>query len=418
MITEPENRPMGRFFGENATSEPLVPRTWSSAAVLNPSGSLAGGLGIIPGTQVDIFLSAGIAEEDGPSCDTGDQGNCGLYRVRWDLDRQRVVEVEQVAPPWRFGDLAAGIVEAAVRESDGALVWLVRGYERPSAGGTPWDERGTTSLVFSDGRGVSALHSGQRPSDRPQFPWFYSESVVLFSKSNKGPDGLTWRNLWSVHTDGTGLRERTDFVASRISFGNPQVGTGASAGKVLSFGLEGGRGINPNPHITDVNGNVLEEFDLRWSDVSFQHPAWSPSGEEIVAGDHLHTKVDGSDQELLHRFRLDGDWRDQGLAFEPLKFENFPRAFSGLAGDVIVYKYPHWCGDDRHLVATVFSRARSDDHDDRPEMSRVLLIRLADVEGEEPTYFDLTGEVAHAFPEVAGPRHWRGIFSVCRQVSA
>ena len=137
---------------------------------------------------------------------------------------------------------------------------------------------------------------------------------------------------------------------------------------------------------------------MRGSDVSFQHPAWSPSGEEIVAGDHLHTKVDGRDQELLHRFRLDGDWRDQGLAFEPLKFENFPRAFSGLAGDVIVYKYPHWCGDDRHLVATVFSRARSDDHDDRPEMSRVLLIRLADVEGEEPTYFDLTGEVAHAFP--------------------
>ncbi len=421
MISEAKNRPMGRFFGVNATSEPLVPRTWSSAAALNPAGGFAGGLGIIPGTQVDIFLSAGIAEEDGPSCDTGDQGNCGLYRVRWDLDRQRVVEVEQVAPPWRFGDLAAGIVEAAVRESDGALVWLVRGHARPSAGGTPWEERGTTSLVFSDGRRVSALHSGERPSDRPQFPWFRSESVVLFSKANRDADGLAWRNLWSVHTDGTGLRERTDFVASRISFGNPQVGTGTAAGKVLSFGLEGGRGINPNPHVTDVDGNVLEEFDLRWSDVSFQHPAWSPSGDEIVAGRHVEQDdayERGRRQELLHRFTFDGDWRNRGRAFEPLKFEDFPQAFGGLAGDVIVYKYPHGCGDERHLVATVFSRARGDGGDDRPEMSRVLLIRLPDVEGEEPTYFDLTREVAYAFPEVAGPRLWRGIFSVCRTVSA
>jgi len=365
------------------------------------------------GPYVDIFLSSGPMETDGPSCEPGDQGNCGLYRLRWDLGAERRVgAVEQIASASRYGDQAIGHVEAAVRASDGALVWLMRGYQ-PSSKQVQWVEAGGVWLVYSDGKGISVLDSGHHGPDRPQWPWFYSDSVVMFEKAQ----AKDWRDLWSVHTDGSHLHARTKATVIGLSIGNPQVGTGAATGMVVSFGIEA-VGDDPNPHITDVDGNVIATFSVA-SDESFHHPAWNEAGDRIVAGRHRGIeKLDGRQQELLHFFGADstGQWVDEGLAFNPLTYDKFPSDFVDVTADSVTYKYPHWCGDDRHLVATVYTRADGEGSDDRPRISRVLLIRLPDTPGGVPEYYDLTREVARAFPMLGAHKDWRGVFSVCRAV--
>lgn len=375
------------------------------------------------GPWVDIYLSAGV-EDGGASCHHDNQATCGLYRVRWDLGLERAVEVERLFRPTRDADgTEYGHVEAAVSD-DGDLTWLLRGYR--ASGGTA---KGSYLLHLRSGATFfSVLDFGTAVADRPQFPWFYHDDSVIYSKHDGGETagGQDWNSLWWVRVGdrpyalvGRGPETYLNGGGSEdVSYGNPQAAGGADL-RIVTFGVDldssGEASDHPNPHVTFVNGRGREDFSLGGGSFkSCQHPAWSLDGTRIACTRHEKPEraSSGGEVRALFEFTPDGStWESQGRLFKPADPAGLPSPFPEVSCDLLTYKQAHWCGDATHVVATVFCTDPAD-RTIPPSMSRVLLINFKDP--QNPIHYDVTAAVVAAFREEGGNRRWRGIFSVCR----
>ncbi len=161
---------------------------------------------------------------------------------------------------------------------------------------------------------------------------------------------------------------------------------------------------------------------LNAESTSCQHPAWSPSGERILCTRQERTLAPGDyddrrgpDAELrpLQVFSEDavGTWIEEAARlFEPLPYADYPSAFpAGGCRGLLTYKFAHWCGDETHVVATVYCS----DGEHHVETSRVLLIDIADP--SHPVYHDLTRAIVDHLGRSAEDAHWRAVFPVCRE---
>ncbi len=429
MISEAENRPMGRFFGEDAVNEPLVPRTWSSAEALNrdapalnPDYTFREHL--VGSRTVDVYLSAGPKDDDG-SCDTGDAGNCTLYRVRWLLAEARAESVETLVPATLgFDGLRYGAVQPALSGTD-RLAWVSQGF----GDGLPHN---TLLWVGRPGSGSSwrLIAEGRPPEQRPTFPWFINPGELVFTRAlNLVVDGeeTSWKDLFRADISaGTGaatvVAGPSHGTRYEVSYANPQYSTARKL--LVSFGHSNPLDPTdwPNPHVSGADGSDPRAFVRNSGTESCQHPAWSPKGTRVLCTkqeERLQNtetgfndgRGPGATLRPLEVFREDHDgvWTQEAeRLFEPLPYSEYPAAFP-RAGcrDLITYKFAHWCGDDAHIVATVY--CSDGEHD--IGTSRVLLIDITD--RARPVYHDLTAAI-ESHLGLAEAR-LQAIYSVCSE---
>lgn len=409
----------------------------------------------VVGPVVDIYLSSGVHASSGTSCDSNNQGNCGLYRVRWDIGARRATEVEHLAGTTYGPGYTYGNVEPAVN-SRGDVAFIQRAYATSSGGTSGAEHSASLRLLRAGGSTTTELDSGVHSQDRPQWPWFAEDDRVVYEKvRNTTVEGLQgeWRTLWSVQTDGghpsprigvdgvgnqnlpvseqlsSGLFREFPFVSTRnISYGNPQVFTTAGGdSRLLTFGLGPdsrlysdptlGPRFVPWPHETALDGTDRRPFLSDDANlVSCQHPAWSRDGQRVMCTQHeeevMVTFPDGTGarSKPLRVFNQDDEigWKDAGLLFD--RTRRLPPAFDRKSYHTLVFKFAHWCGDDDHVVATVYC---TEGTSHTSAQSRVLLIDLTGRHAHQ----DLTAIVAKHFPWLGDAAHWRGIFSVCRDVA-
>ena len=384
------------------------------------------------GPFVDIFLSAGSLDDWGASCDATNQGNCGLYRVRWDLGSERATEVVRLGMPLRsVAGMDIGLVEVAAGSGE-QLAWLYRGFaERGGEHG----ERASW-LTYWDGKGLprsTPLDEGTDAPDRPQWPFFYDDTTLVYEKADQADD---MRTLWRVNTDGSGREaligkngtQNRALIFGRytadVSYGNPQVDHSEATPRIVSFGPDESSAL-PVPHVTTIDGRNREDFDATSVYKGFtspQHPSWSHDGKRIIAMRHEVPYRDGDGRfwRRLYSFERSSlgvlgavwpAWRPTGLTFEPLPFADMSSVFTVNPCTYLTFKFARFCGDDNHIVATVYCS----DADKNVEASRVLLIDIRDP--AKPVYHDLTDRVRQAFPDGYTRDRWRAIFPACRSVT-
>lgn len=415
MISEAENRPSGRFFGVEAEEQPLAPPAWSSAAVFEGAESRVEGLAS-PG-KVEVYLSAGPKDDDG-SCDTEDEGNCSLYRLVWDLAAGRADSVDLLVPSTLGSDgLRYGAVQAAVSRA-GRLAWIERGW----MGG---EQHKSLLWVGRPGSGEAwrLIAQGREPEERPCFPWFINEGEVVFTREIEADSEAHWKELYRAEVAsragaGKVVAGHSLIPPDEYSFGNPQYST--VRGQLLTFGETDwvDDKDDPNPHVSTADGNGVTAV-VNTESTSCQHPAWSPSGERFLCTRQKPPLLDDDDRgpeaELrpLQVFSEDavGTWVEEAaLLFEPLRYADYPSAFpAGGCRGLLTYKFAHWCGDESHVVATVYCS----DGEHHVETSRVLLVDNADP--AHPVYHDLTRAIVDHLGRAAEDANWRAVFSVCRE---
>jgi len=387
------------------------------------------------GPFVDIFLSAGSLDDWDASCDRTNQGNCALYRVRWDLGSERATQVERLGVPLRsVSGMDIGLVEVAAGSGE-QLAWLYRGFAER---GGKHAERASW-IAYWEGKGLprsTPLDEGTAAPDRPQWPYFYDDTTLVYEKA--GANDM--RTLWRVNTDGSGrealigkhgTRNRALFSGRNtadVSYGNPQVDHSEATPRIVSFGKDESSS-EPVPHVTTIDGRNREDFDATSVYKGFtspQHPSWSHDGKRIIAMRHegAQTRLGDSDPHRLWRMLYTFErsslgvlgavwpaWRPTGLTFEPLPFADMSSVFTVNPCKYLTFKFARFCGDDNHIVATVYCS----DADKNVEASRVLLIDIRDP--AKPVYHDLTDRVRHAFPDGYARDRWRATFPACRSVT-
>ncbi len=369
------------------------------------------------GTHVDIYLSSGYSQAGNPSCDTGNNGGCGLYRVRWNLTMGYAEGVELVegrTVHYGGGSGAtkySGQIEPALAPG-GGLAWIRRDR---AADGT---ETAAALQYRAPGSSTTqTLVSGTGTKTRPQWPWFVDDDRLIFERAD-GPGDM--RTLYEVGTDGAGLRGvagPTGVNSTGSSYGNPQTHGDA----LVSFG--GGNPENgkyPQPHVSSLSGTSLETFDVGNPDhESYQHPSWSPDGRRVMATRQYAVEGGSSGlHRLLYVFeRNAGVWVSQGRLFDAPALSSLPPAFQQLqplSCSLLTFKYAQWCAFEDWIVVTAFCND-STDASIPPAMSRVLLVNVRDPAA--PAFHDVTQAVAAAVGGLASDADWRGMFSTCALVT-
>jgi len=375
---------------------------------------------------LEIFLSAGVVAWGGEySCDHHSEGSCSIYRVVWNVPAKKAKSVELWVPNEHTetgsgsGSKAYyhGAVEADVN-SVGDLVYLRRTYQ--------WrfplslaDYSSQILLMSEDGTTKTSSFQAKTASDRPQWPEWWFDDLVLFETSRDlDPDGKDkvddYRTLWYLDKPSSPpikLLGPDDpdalFDGAGYSFGNPRVSP-VNPNEFVTFGGDSAhQNGQPVPHVHSVTGNGLttDQFRLKDGMESCQHPDFSPDGERVLCTRQSTVEdgaSDGADEvrALFVYDRNDPHWSNQRELFTriPLNDAGFPSTFqpSGASCDRLTYKHAHWCGTDDLLVADVFctenpgNDATVDPNDWAVTASRTFLIDLS--EGQT-RYYDVTAAV-------------------------
>ncbi len=374
---------------------------------------------------LEIFLSAGVVAWGGEySCDHHSEGSCSIYRVVWHVGTQRARSVElwvpseytQTGSGSRAKAYYHGAVEADVN-SVGDLVYLRRTYQ--------WrfpltlaDYSSQIMLLAADGTTKTSSFQAKAASDRPQWPEWWFDDLVLFETSRDlDPNGMDkvddYRTLWYLDKPSSSpikllgpAESDALFDGAGYSFGNPRVNP-VNPNEFVTFGGDSAhQDGQPVPHVHSVTGSGLatDQFDLGDGMKSCQHPDFSPDGERVLCT--RQKEEQGGAREGVHSIRAlfvydrnDPHWSNQRELFTriPLNGADFPSTFQP-SGDCskLTYKHAHWCGSDDLLIADVFCTenpgedASVDPNDWPVTASRTFLI---DLSGGQTRYYDVTAAV-------------------------
>lgn len=411
----------------------------------------------------------------GRSCNQVDNRNCSIWRVRVGFSATgtpvsaRATLMVPSTADWLCPG-GWGFAEPAVSPSGDRLAWVGRCHEERSplalgAYAAPAAVIGQVigTYELSTGEAGAADYGWDGDPDRnrrPQFPNWYDEETLTYDKAG-GPLNASMNTLWWAWRfpdwsmrlallGPEGLFHTSTAYQDGESHPSPR-NTGVGSGpRMVSFG--GQFQADPNgilyyelvPRTHGLSGELEQEFQVpdSWEDRSrpeCHHPSWNVSGTEILCtrlqdADIYETTGIRYDYRELYRFSwgaVRGAWNTTSTT--PLIDRLVPDEVAKLAADAFgatkyplrasnapfaegcgayVWKFAHWCGSDRYLVATVYCTDNSSDALVPPNLaSRVYLIDTEADTSLATAYFDLVAPIEGAAKAETGSYH--AIFSDC-----
>jgi len=442
----------GRQFTSRPTSEEVQAQMHGAAPpsldLDDLSVSIYGASGV-PGSEVDVWFSAGPVGPVGPQgasgqCDQGGTTACRLYRVRLNL-YARTGTAELV---YDLTDLGAGVVQPAVSPKGRVAAMVKVGW---NSAGNYADAAGLVTPV-GDGTLTWVREPQSKGADRPELPTYWTDKSLLWSANAGTHSGASqaWENLHRTEISrsrmlsgvllggpdgsavGAGATCSVWPSVDCASWGDPAVHLAPAAEAALPAGpwvavfgdqgIAGGTYYRGYPLVARLpDGADIQEFDLGMDDnnvpiLACHHPSWSTDGSRILCTRELSEDsitVPGIAIHALFKYRFDGSrWVRDGYAVAPGDVTTDPALpafaglpFSGSATPLLNYKYAHWLVSDRWVVATAFI---TEGGSYNVLASRVVLF---DTTGVQPPW-DLTDLIeAH---EGATPGTWRATQSGAR----
>lgn len=399
--------------------------------------TVAGAANVIDAATLTIWLSAGPEDGNG-SCDMDNNVNCRLYKVTWNLATRR----GSASLLMDLTGLGFAVVQPAVDRS-GRRLAAVLSYGWDEAGGWPVS---TSLAAWIPGASYLIVDPQERGALRPEDPTWADSGALLWGGNAQGNSEVGWwGNLHESLMDANGHKEYV--IAGGPDGSNAEDGNapcamhntwpsgdcvswrdpdayrdppGLAPGLwVTAFGKHGiaSKQEDSKPIVASIGfPQQLLNVNLgRGRDderiVSCHHPAWNVTGTEILCTRQFHpdkTSVLDLEVRALYGYRFNGTgWASPREVVESRDLRlRFPTQLKHVHdGDLLTYKYGHWCGSDRYVVATVFGQTK----DGQPVItSRVMLFDT----GSTPAgVWDLTDVVEDV--EGVSRGTWRAIFSTC-----
>jgi hypothetical protein len=388
---------------------------------------------------IDVFISAGEVTGHGPegddegylACNEKHTGNCNWYRVRLNLGCHHAVNMWR---HWRAEKDHSAPIQSTISPDGtwGAIVereqlaGKAEGKSRLRYG--EFGTHGWDSLACDGGWKGSGWSEPSK--DRPQFPNWYADDVLLFTTKDE-EDGTLWGFFYPDSAKNTvGLLGRRGLARTDGSFKDPN--THDDTNRIVTWS---GDGSAATPLVHDIWGGHEEEFEL--GDKSngdelkaCHHPAWGPDGDRVLCTSMGGTESGEPAWRWLYQFAWDGSrWSNDGRVFVPPGEVDMNAYADGVfpeyaEGDdetcqVYVYKFAEWCLSNDYVIATLYC-SNSHYNDTFPIlMSRVVLIHFT--EDASPAgrivddIWDLTAVVE--YDEGVGRGSYHGVFGTCSATS-